>query len=229
MKQTLILLHGALGSKAQLEPLAKALSAHFEVLSFDFGGHGAHAVGGNYSIDDFSANLLDFMTAQDLEKADLFGYSMGGYVALAFAKQHPEKVGKIVTLGTKFNWTPESAAAETQKLDPEKIAEKVPAFAESLAGAHGQENWKKVVAETASMMTALGNGKAMKHTDFSEIHPNTLLLLAEHDAMVTLAETELVQISLPNAEFQIVPDAKHPLESADAGKLAEIITEFIQE
>ncbi len=229
MKQTIILLHGALGSKEQLDPLKASLSGRFEVFSLDFEGHGTKASGGNYSMEAFSKNLLDFMAEQQLEKTNLFGYSMGGYVALTFAAVHPEKVGKIVTLGTKFNWTPESAAAETKKLDPDKIEAKVPAFAASLASLHGTVYWKKTVAETAAMMTALGNGKAIKRDAFSEIHANTLLLLAEHDSMVTLSETELVQISLPNAELQIVPDAKHPLETTDPEKLAALIAGFILE
>ncbi len=227
MKQNIILLHGALGSKAQLESLKKALSSDFEAYAFDFEGHGANAASGNYSMSAFAENLQHFMTENGIEKSSLFGYSMGGYVALTFAKNHSEQVEKIVTLGTKFHWTPESAADETQKLNPDKIEEKVPAFAASLAETHGKEHWKNVVSKTAEMMTELGNGKTFRNEDFSCIQINTLLLLAEHDTMVSLAETELVQIALPNAEFQILPDAKHPMETADSNKLADIITEFI--
>lgn len=38
--QHLILLHGALGSKDQLQPLATALERHFQVHIFNFSGHG---------------------------------------------------------------------------------------------------------------------------------------------------------------------------------------------
>lgn len=227
MKQTIVLLHGALGNQKQLEPLKNELSGHFEVFSLDFDGHGENHSDGTFSMSAFSENVLRFLSENKIEKTSFFGYSMGGYVALTFAQAHPEKTEKIVTLGTKFNWTPESAAQETQKLNPDKIEEKVPAFAASLAKAHGASNWKNVISKTAGMMTDLGNGKAFKQSDFSEIRTNTLLLLAEHDSMVSLAETELTQIALPNAELQIVHDAKHPMETVDVKKLAGIITDFI--
>lgn len=227
--QKIILLHGALGSQKQLEPLKKALESKFEVFSMDFQGHGTKSESGTLGMEDFSKDLLDFMHENNIEKANIFGYSMGGYVALAFAKEHADKVHRIVTLGTKFHWTKESAAEETAKLNPEKIAEKVPAFAKSLSDQHGEAHWKNVVSKTADMMTELGNGKAMKDADFSEIQTNTLLLLAEQDSMVSLAETEKVQIALPNAELQIVPGAKHPLETVNIEKLAEMISEFVKE
>lgn len=228
-KQTIILLHGALGSLKQLEPLKKELSSRFEVFSFDFQGHGSKSAEGTYDMEDFSDDLLSFMSGNNIEKADLFGYSMGGYVALTFARSYPEKVHHIVTLGTKFNWTPESAGEETRKLDPAKMEEKVPAFAGALSDAHGADHWKDVVSGTADMMLALGGGKALRQHDFAEIGVNTLLLLAEQDSMVSLTETEIVQIALPNAELQIIPDARHPMETVNPKVLADIITDFITE
>ena len=47
------------------------------------------------------------------------GHSMGGYVALKLALKRPELVDRIITLGTKFNWTPEVAAKEVKMLNPD--------------------------------------------------------------------------------------------------------------
>ena len=43
---------------------------------------------------------------------------MGGYVALHLALHHPERVQRIVTLGTKFRWDPVTAEREAARLDP---------------------------------------------------------------------------------------------------------------
>ncbi len=84
---------------------------------------------------------------------------MGGYVGLNLAKEYPELVGRIVTLGTKFAWTKEVAEKEIKMLNPEKIAEKIPAFADRLKSIHTNNNWKEVVRKTARMMYGLGTEK----------------------------------------------------------------------
>ena len=58
-------------------------------------------------------NLIDgFMTAVHVEKADVIGWSMGGWVALEFGLQHPQRVNRLVAMdsaGLKFksNLTPD--------------------------------------------------------------------------------------------------------------------------
>ena len=47
-----------------------------------------------------------------ITRADIFGYSMGGYVALHAARRHPERIGSIMTLGTKFAWDTPTAEKE---------------------------------------------------------------------------------------------------------------------
>ncbi len=51
-----------------------------------------------------------------LEKANLFGYSLGGAVALQIAIRHPERVNKLVVLSTPFKrtgWCPEIQTGAT--------------------------------------------------------------------------------------------------------------------
>lgn len=148
MKPALLLLHGALGAKSQLEPLKKIIENDFEIHLLNFEGHGDKNSNNDFSIELFAKNLLDFLNENNVEKVNIFGYSMGGYVALQLATQHPKRFEKIVTLGTKFKWSPEEAAKETRMLNPEKIEEKVPAFANYLNQLHtgriGKSTCKKL-------------------------------------------------------------------------------------
>ena len=64
---------------------------------------------------------------------------MGGYVALNLASQSPEILGKIITLGTKFAWTKESATHETSRMIPEIMEKKIPAYTQKLERVHGRE------------------------------------------------------------------------------------------
>ena len=131
MKNPILLLHGALGSSEQLIPLQKNLSSERTVFRMDFDGHGNFKSENNFSIPLFAQNVIDFLKEKDISKIEIFGYSMGGYVALHFASKFPNFIEKIITLGTKFDWTPEFAEKEIKMLNPSQIQEKVPAFADS--------------------------------------------------------------------------------------------------
>ncbi len=197
-----LLLHGALGSKSQLHPLKFALrSAGLEVYSMNFSGHNGEAFCENFGIEAFAVDVETFLTNNQLRKAHIFGYSMGGYVALWCASRQPDKVGKVVTLGTKFDWSPESAKAETKKLDPEKIIEKVPAFARILEHRHAPNNWKDLLNKTSGMMLELGDQPLLTDEILASITHETLVLLGDQDDMADRIYSEHVASKLPNRRF----------------------------
>lgn len=128
----ILLLHGALGTEEQLQPIKLELQNQYKVFTFNFEGHGGVNSDNEFSIDNFTENVVAFLMRNHLTKIHLFGYSMGGYVALNLAKKQPSLVASITTYGTKFNWTPEQAQQETKMLNATAMEEKVPQFAELL-------------------------------------------------------------------------------------------------
>lgn len=219
----IILLHGAIGAADQLEPLANALEQkQFKAHCFSFSGHGNVPFGELFGIEQFASELEQFIKEHELEKPAVFGYSMGGYVALYLAKIRPELLGTIITLGTKFSWSPEIAAKEIKQLDANTILEKVPKFAEALKARHGA-GWQTLLQKTIGMMTGLGEAPALKDGDFPLIEQNVLIGLADHDAMVSLDETLHVFKSLKQADLYMLPRTKHPIETVNPQLLAEII------
>src|SRR5258705_13595021 len=105
MTEPIVILHGALGDGAQMSPLIEALrhSLDHEILAFDFEGHGrASDPGRAFRASHFAENLLAQLDAAGAHRVTLFGYSMGGYVALLFAHAHPARVARVMTLATKF-------------------------------------------------------------------------------------------------------------------------------
>ena len=100
---------------------------------------------------------LDDLVQQVGELVHLFGYSMGGFIALLSAANGNKKIHSITTLGTKMKWSPRIAENEVKQLNPELIEEKVPAFAKSLEERHG-DHWKDLMRRTADYMVLLGNG-----------------------------------------------------------------------
>ena len=142
----LLLLHGALGSKAQFKPLEDRLKSSFELFTLNFSGHGGKELPDKpFSIEMFAGDILRWLDDNNISRVNFFGYSMGGYAGLYLAKHMPQRIGRIFTLGTKFEWTEESALREVKMLDAGKIMEKVPKFAEDLKARHKPQYWKAVL------------------------------------------------------------------------------------
>ncbi len=210
--KTLLLLHGAIGAKDQLEPLSKELKGHYDVHNINFSGHGGTPFDGPFSIEKFANEVLDCLRENQLEKVSIFGYSMGGYVALYLASKHPDKMEKIFTLATKFDWSPEISQKETKMLHPEIIKEKIPAFAKALQQRHHPQFWETVLEKTSQMMLALGTKQPLLQEDIQQIKTPVKLAVGDADKMVSISETKQVSEWLPNAEFLILPDVQHPIE-----------------
>lgn len=225
---SLLILHGAIGANDQLQALADALKDKCIVHTLNFSGHGGIAFPeADFSIPLFAGEVLKYLQQNKIERVNIFGYSMGGYVAIYLAKHHPALVGKIITLATKFYWDEAVAAKEVKMLDAEIILQKVPAFAEQLRERHLPNDWKTVLDKTKEMLLQLGQQNALQLNDYATISADCLLLLGDKDKMVTIDETIAVQKALPNGSFRSLPDTQHPIEQVNTTMLASVITDFL--
>jgi esterase/lipase len=226
MKYPILLLHAALGCKTQLEQLKNILEKEgFEVHSFNFSGH-ADNHSQNFGMDQFAIDINEYLDQATLKKVNIFGYSMGGYAALRFAATNSDRVFKIMTLGTKFDWSPETAAQEIKMLNPEIIQMKIPKFAEQLEKMHG--NWKKLMLKTADMMLELSSGAALNEKEINALQLPIQLCLGTEDNMVGREETVKMQVQLPNASFKLFDNVKHPIDKVDMNMLAKEIQLFFE-
>lgn len=228
MNRNLILLHGALGSKDQLMLITNELEKKLNVYTFNLEGHGGEFSSNEFSTKLFAKNLIDFIEQNNLKGTDVFGYSMGGYIALEVALTHAGYINKIVTLGTKFKWDKESAANEVKMMNPEIIEKKIPHFAESLRKRHEPQDWKLIMTKTADLMSGMANGKALTSSDFAKIPNEVLILIGTNDKMVTREESELTSKHLPNAKYVVMENTPHPIEGVDVKMLGEIILNFLK-
>lgn len=224
----LILLHGALGSKDQFAALEETLQDSFKIFTLNFEGHGGRSSSREYTIANFKENVLQLMEEQKLTSACIFGYSMGGYVALKLAIDHPEKVEKVMTLGTKFAWTPDIASQEVSRLNPLKIEAKVPQFAKQLEQIHSPLDWHQVLSKTAAMMIDLGDGKGIATKDFKKVECQVLIAAGSEDQLVTIAESREVANTVPRGSFHLFEGFKHPLEQVDVEELVTAVKEFMR-
>lgn len=222
-----LLLHGALGSKNQLDPLKTALEkSGNEVYSLNFSGHGGKPFRDSFGIEGFSEDVIHFQKENGLKTTDVFGYSMGGYVALWLAHRHPDRVGKIVTLGTKFDWSPDAAEREVKKVNPDKIEEKIPAYARILQDRHAPSDWKELLYKTAQMMKQLGAGPLLTMEMLKTIPHQVSILLGDLDDTADLTFSRSIADALPYGKFSLLDKTPHPLEWVDVTLLQKRILDI---
>jgi len=226
--EPLLLLHDALGSKEQMAPLVKALQPGFEVYCMNFSGHGGRPFGEVYGTVAFVGEVLAFMDEHGLERVHIFGYGMGGYVALALASMQPERVNCIYTLGTKFDWTPENAALEAKKLEPTQLEEQAPQFVAALRERHAPNDWKELLLAQGEMMYDLGCRPLLTPAVLNYILHPVMLSVGERDASVSMEETINASDALPHGKFTLLRDCGHAWEQIDCASLATEIRNFLQ-
>ena len=218
--QQILLLHGTIGAMDQLSALENELAPSCTVHRLNFSGHGGSPFAGEqFSIPLFAEEVISFLDKKGIEAIGIFGYSMGGYVAMYLAKHHPQRIHKIITLATKFTWDEAIAAREMKMLNAAKIEEKLPDFAAGLEKRHAPNNWKTVLEKTAAMLFEMGNDNPLKPADYVNIQHPALLMLGDRDKMVTLDETLEVYKALPNAQLAVLPATAHPIEMVDHARL----------
>lgn len=226
MKQKLIILHGALGSAKQFEIIKNGLKDDFEVYLLDFDGHGNGNPTVGMSIEIFADNLLSFVEKNDLQNAAVFGYSMGGYVALYLQTLHPNIFQAIITLGTKFNWSVESAQQEVKMLNTERIKEKVPTFASYLENIQSPTDWELMMNQTTELMLRLGNKPLLTSGNLNKISIPVTLCLGEIDKMVSLEETQFVDQELKNSKLKVLEGVQHPIQQIDSKVIIDLIKSY---
>ncbi len=225
--EQMILIHGALGNEQQMFSLKNILSESMDVHVLEFEGHG--------STSDFTEPFTTSSFIQQLENKineldnppNIFGYSMGGFVALLTAVTKNVQIRSITTLGTKMKWNPAIAEKEMRNLNPDLIAEKVPGFASALEKSHGV-HWKEVVLRTSNFMKTLGDTSPISKEAMHNIAIPIQLLLADQDRMVSREETEEVYGWIKNSAFHLIDNSYHQLEKVNIEVLEKKIKVFIE-
>lgn len=224
---SVVLLHGALGCAADMAPLASELQKiGFESHCLEFTGHGQTPAERAFGIDSLCEQLEDFINTRHSEPVPVFGYSMGGYVAMCCALRKKARLAGIITLGTKFKWNNAILAKETALLDAGLMAQKVPAFAAALEKKHGAK-LPALLEGTRVLLTEITARQLLAAEPLSEINNRVLLGVGDNDAMVSPDETLETRKSLKAAQLCVLPGTKHPFDQVNHALLAAIISGFV--
>ena len=101
----LLLLHGGLFNiDLQFGDLLPSLAASRQVIAADFQGHGrTNDIDRPLNSADLSSDVVGLLQHLQVSQADVFGFSVGGGVALHLAIRHPELVRKLIVSSVSFH------------------------------------------------------------------------------------------------------------------------------
>ena len=102
--EPLILLHGNGENCDYFAGQIDEFARHFHVYAPDTRGHGKTPRGtAPFTIRQFADDLLAFMDAHRIERANLLGFSDGGNIAMIFAIKYPERVDRLILDGANLD------------------------------------------------------------------------------------------------------------------------------
>ena len=126
-----VFIHGVGDSARSWEEVIAGLDARLEPITYDLRGHGTTETRPLVStIDDFAADLLDELSSRGIDRADVVGFSLGGLIAQAVAVEHPERVRRLVVIGSVAGRTEEERGraaarlADVTEIGPLAVAER---------------------------------------------------------------------------------------------------------
>jgi pimeloyl-ACP methyl ester carboxylesterase len=153
----LILLHGGFGAAELFGPILPALAARRRVVAVDLQGHGHTAdIDRPLRPEAMADDIAALIAHLGVEHADVMGYSLGGFVALRTAIQHPDRVRRLVLVSIPFrrDGSYPEAVATMDQMGPE-VADALRAsplgelYAQS---APRPDDWPVLVAKTTDLL-----------------------------------------------------------------------------
>ena len=216
--QPLVVLPGAFWTIEAMEELVPRLARTRRVIALELQGHGHTAdierpLRYEWLADDIAALIRHLGLAQ----ADIFGYSLGGGVALQTAIRHPEVVRKLALASTAFKrdgWYPEDLAAMSA-LSAGAFAG-TPIHDAYLRTSPMPEAWPTVVAKVRQMVTSDYDWTA----GVAALKTTTLILVGDADGLRLAHAVEFFGLlgggqvdgdlaGLPRSSLAVLPATTH--------------------
>ena len=225
--QTLVMLHGGGGSGPALEPLASLLRPSFAIELPNLVGHGGREIPAQIRFDDWLDDLVLQLDERGIGRAAFFGYSVGGLVALALARRHPQRVSAVCTLATRHVMDPAATAQFVALCDPEKVSRQGGTLAGALQKIHHPQDWPLLYRRMAEFYPALQREPALTGDDLRQIPQPALVISSGRDLIAPWQETMKLALALPKGHSVIFPRYAHPLHVVPLKFVARVMTQWL--
>ena len=235
----IVFLHGWPDSGFSFSRVIRLLPKRFHAIVPDQRGFGdSERPNAGYAIDDFAADVVALLDALSIDRATIVGHSFGSFVARRVAITSPERVARMVLIGTGVSaGTPvvrDARAAMRDLPDPVPVE-----FArEFQAGtAHAplpRDFFDRIVSESLKLPArlwpeVLDNLLAYDDSEqLSKIATPTLLIWGEHDALFPRGDQDRLVAAIRGARLIVYPETGHCPNWERPERVADDIETFLQ-
>jgi pimeloyl-[acyl-carrier protein] methyl ester esterase len=241
----LVMLHGWGMHGGIWESVSDQLARYCRVHCVDLPGHGASALQGEFTLD----SIVDQLAARFDRPITVCGWSLGGQIAMHWARREPEKIKRLVLVSS----TPCFAERNDWRFGmPQHILQ---LFADDLEKNHaatlrrflalqvrGSEGERELLAAIRAIlfsrgepdMDALRGGLViLRDADLRdvlpEIEPSTLVIAGERDKLTPPEASHHLAQGLPNASMVEIRGAAHAPFLSHADAFVKHVVDFMKE
>jgi len=240
-KPVVVLIHGA-GQDRTIWVLQTRYLAHhgFSVLAVDLPGHGESEGPALPSVGALSDWIVRLLDAADIARAHIVGHSMGALIALQFAADHLDRVGKLalVAVSESMPVHPELLAA-AEANDPHAY-ELMNGWSLSSAGHRGGHQSPGTWMLGTGIRTVQRAADGVLFTDFtactqrgsmmeaaSKVQAETLFVLGSEDKMTPLPSGQKVAEAVTHASVEVFHGAGHALLAEAPDRVTKALERFL--
>ena len=228
----LVLLHGFPLDRRMWDAQVERLSQNCRVMAPDFRGFGRSGNTDPFTIESLADDIHVFVEQLVAKPCVLVGLSMGGYVALAYAKKYPADLRGLILVDTKAGAdTPEAKQGRVKMIDlvrKDGAAAVADQMLPKMLGPGTQQNRPEVVKSLRSMMEmcspqtieyalAAMRDRPDRTGELPAIKVPTLIIVGDADAITPPAVAEGMAKAIPAAKLEVIRDAGHmsPMEQPE--------------
>jgi pimeloyl-ACP methyl ester carboxylesterase len=240
----LVLVHAFPLDGRMWAPQVGPLGSHYQVVVPDLRGFGAarDQVVEVAGMDLLADDLVRLLDERGLDQVVLCGLSMGGYVALAFARRHPDRLRGLVLAATKATADDEQAAAARLEMADRVLDEGVgflpAAMMPVLLGSTSrrlrpslvERVTKLVLEQEPAAIAAAQRGMARRPdvtAELAAITVPTLVLCGVEDERFGPDVGRALAAAIPDARFVQIAEAGHLLNLEQPALVNEALLDFV--
>jgi 3-oxoadipate enol-lactonase len=215
----LMLIHGFPLDHTSWNEVASLLADQFDIIMPDLRGFGqSTTVESPYTISDMADDLAGLLDHLGIKEIALAGHSMGGYIALAFAKKYPRRVNGLSLVSSQaVADAPERKSGRYQTAaDVAQKGVKVVADATTpkLSAVGRVQIFVREVIERQSQAGVIGALKAMAEREdlfsyLSSVAYSVVLIHGSADVLISIERALEIKSALPFAHLVELQGAGH--------------------
>jgi 3-oxoadipate enol-lactonase len=217
--EPLVLIHGYPLDRTTWNEVASLLENDFDLIIPDLRGMGqSDAVDKIYTVAELASDVAGLLDYLKVQKTFIAGHSMGGYVALAFAHAHPNRVRGLGMISSQvLADSPERKQGRYQTakdVEEEGIGVVVDSMTTKLSADADIQSFVRDVMQRQKPVGIIGSLKAMAERDdssdlFKSFKFPVVIVHGDADALIPVDRGREMKAALPSAHYAELKGAGH--------------------